>query len=87
MAKSRDGVLNGWAITLTDEATGEPIRTVMALRVVLNAAAGDLVWAECEMYATPDGKPYYEAPGMGPPVVATFPFLVTEMRVAERASG
>lgn len=78
----RGGVLQGWAISLADAVTGEPIQTVTAFSVVLHAEAGDLVWAECEMFATLDGKPAYEAPEMGPPLLGTFPFLVAEMRVA-----
>lgn len=79
---SSSGILPGWGITLTDAVTGEPIQTVTAFRVVLHANAQDLVWAECDMFATPDGKPAYEAPAMGPPLIGTFPFLVKEMRVA-----
>lgn len=87
--QSRGGVLPGWAITLTDEVTGGPIRTVTALRVVLNAAADELVWAECEMFADADGKPILNGEPLvapeGMPLTGTFPFLVSEMRVAEAA--
>ena len=79
----RSGVLNGWAISLIDELTGKPIHTVTSFKVHLHADAENVVWADLEMFATPDGKPAYEAPAMGPPVLATFPFLVAEMRVAD----
>lgn len=81
------GSLHGMGITLTDAETGEDIQTVTALRVVLHADAQDLVWAELEMFTDADGKPAYSHPLHtvdGEPVRGTFPFLVSEMRVAPR---
>ena len=80
------GSLLGWGITLADAETGEDIQTVTALRVLLHADAQALVWAELDMFAGADGKPAYSHPLHivdGEPVRGTFPFLVTEMRVAE----
>ena len=83
---SRAGILHGMGVTLTDAETGQDIQTVTALRVVLHADAQDLVWAALEMFAGADGKPAYSHPLHivdGEPARGTFPFLVTEMRVAE----
>lgn len=87
------GSLHGWAITLTNAATGAEIRTVTAFQVILHAAADDLVWADLDMLADGEGAPIYgeDENGLPPrlhivdgePVRGTFPFLVTEMRVAE----
>ena len=73
-------------LTGDDAETGEDIQTVTALRVLLHADAQALVWAELDMFAGADGKPAYSHPLHivdGEPVRGTFPFLVTEMRVAE----
>lgn len=83
--------LHGWAVTITDAATGQPVRTVTSMEVHLHAAAEDVIWAECEIFADTDGAPILDGEPIvdteGAPLTATFPFLVTEMRVAEPAGA
>ena len=57
--------LHGWAVTITDAVTGQPVRTVTSMDVHLHAAAEDVIWAECEIFADTDGAPILD----GEPIV------------------
>lgn len=79
-------VLAGWGTALSDPVTGEPITTVTAIEMHLHNTAQDLIWAELTMFAGEDGKPIYGGTPVlraGEVIYGTFPFLVSEMRVAE----
>jgi hypothetical protein len=81
------------SLTKISAEDGTPILTVTSL--TLHCAADDIAWAELTMFADPDGNPVLDAgPGplakvhAGPDgeiLTGTFPFLVTEMRVAAPA--
>jgi hypothetical protein len=81
----RNGAIPGWAITLTDAQTGAPINTVTEFTGHVHAGASDIVWVDLTMFTGADGEPLLDsrtpvlAQGTG---TGTFPFLVTEMRVA-----
>jgi hypothetical protein len=89
----QSGSLHGWAITITDPVTGEPVNTVMGLTAVLHASAESIVWAECEMLADKDGNPLSSGlpsangPVPGEVMKGIFRYLVTEMRVTPPAEG
>ena len=75
----------GWGVAVFDALNGRQITTVT--RLVIHARANDAVTADVTMYADEHGQPVYT----GPPrirddevITGTFPFLVSEMRVARR---
>jgi hypothetical protein len=89
----RSGSLHGWAITITDTVTGKPVSTVSGITVHLHADAGGIAWAELDMFADEDGKPILDSADPrrhnlamrdGEIITGAFPFLVSEMRVAEQ---
>lgn len=86
----RGGAMHGWAVSITDPATGQPINTVTSMDVHLHADAQDIIWAGCRMFADGEGQPILDGE---PQMVAgedgteevrygMFPFIVQEMRVA-----
>jgi hypothetical protein len=83
---SPGAALMGWAVTITDADTGGAISTVTAIDAHLHVSPEQVIWLAMTMFADHAGRPIYD----GMPVVGddsevitrTFPFLVSEMRVA-----
>jgi hypothetical protein len=77
--------LHGWKITPYD-AEG-PVTTVS--EIALHASVLGLIWADLTMFTDKDGRPVLHLPdhqaphlgGDGRPTEATFPYLITSMRV------
>lgn len=80
-------VMIGRRVKITDAVTGKPVTACWAADITVHADACALVTADLTLFADADGEPLLD----GMPVLdgeevrtATFPFLVAEMRVAER---
>jgi hypothetical protein len=77
--------MTGWNVSVTDALTGKPITTCTGIAVNVDVEA--LVTASLTMLADAfgepllDGRPVPDGDGF---LTGTFPFLVSEMRVAER---
>lgn len=79
--------MTGYAISVFDAATGKPIITVMHNGLTVRTDADGLVTADLTMIAGEDGEPLFGGEpelDAGPYRTATFPFMVSEMRVRER---
>ena len=81
-------VMPGWMFSVRGE-DGKPIFTVTGLTIHARADGG--VWAECEMFAGPDGKPVYggahsteiHLDAEKNILTGVFPFQVASMSVAD----
>lgn len=76
---SPNAVLPGWGITISD--LDGPILTVTGLDV--HASATGEIWAELTMHVDADGQPLLRLSEAAGDATATFPFLVSSMRVGE----
>jgi hypothetical protein len=79
--------MTGVAVSVFDAVTGKPIVTVMYNGITVRTDADGVVIADLTMIADEDGGPLFGGEpelDAGPYRTATFPFLVTEMRVRER---
>jgi hypothetical protein len=86
-AKRGVGALRGCLVAVYDALTGdepEPKMISTVTCITIHAPANGLVIADLTMFADGDGNPVYDGMPViqdGETVMATFPFIVAEMRV------